>query len=104
MMIEKKPAGSKAESNAASARKSAGGGKPTYQTQMIDKIIKSPGNEIIFLPTGLGESVVVDSVIAQMLERHPDKHVVICVLRPAQALSHAARIRKSLGSLAKVGA
>lgn len=96
--------GSEAVSNAESARKSAGAGKPAYQTQMIDKIIKSPGNEIFFLPTGLGESAIVDSVIAQMLERHPEKHVVICVLRPAQALSHAARIRKSLGSLAKVGA
>eukprot|EP00890_Picochlorum_soloecismus_P002237 jgi/Picsp_1/3013/NSC_01235-R1_endoribonuclease dicer len=102
--MEKKPAGSQRKSNAASARQSAGGGKPAYQTQMIDKIIKSPGNEIVFLPTGLGESAIVDSVIAQMLEKHPDKHVVICVLRPAQALSHAARIRKSLGSLAKVGA
>ena len=103
--MEKKPAGSERESaQADSGRKGTGVGKPAYQTQMIDKIIKSPGNEIFFLPTGLGEGAIVDSVIAQMLKKHPDQHVVICVLRPAQALSHAARIRKSLGSLAKVGA
>lgn len=67
-----------------------------YHTQMIEKIMKSPGNEIMFLPTGLGDALVVDSVISQTLKQVPDKHVVICVLRPAQALTYAQRLRRNL--------
>jgi hypothetical protein len=32
-----------------------------------------------------------------MLQRFPDKHVAFCVIRPAQALSHADRLRAALG-------
>lgn len=59
--------------------------------------MRSPGNEVLFLPTGLGESNVVDEIARQMLQRFPDKHVVLCVVRPAQALSHADRLRAALG-------
>lgn len=74
-----------------------------YHDQMVERIGKSRGNEICFLPTGLGVSSVVDRLIQQSLEKVPKKHVIVCVLRPAQALSHAARIRRALGTVS-VGA
>ena len=70
---------------------------PQYQSQLVDAFLRSPGNEVLFLPTGLGECSVVDAIAASMLHRHPHQHIVICVVRPAQALSHAARLRASLG-------
>lgn len=70
---------------------------PLFQTQLIDSFMRSPGNEVLFLPTGLGECTVVDEIARQMLQRFPDKHVAICVVRPAQALSHADRLRAALG-------
>lgn len=68
----------------------------SYQTQVADSFIHTNGNEIIFLPTGFGCNAVVDSMARSSLARHPSKHIVICVLRPAQALSHAARLRSAL--------
>jgi hypothetical protein len=70
---------------------------PLYQTQLVDSFMRSPGNEVLFLPTGLGECNVVDEIARQMLQRFPDKHVALCVVRPAQALSHADRLRAALG-------
>jgi len=70
---------------------------PLFQTQLVDSFMRSPGNEVLFLPTGLGECTVVDEIARQMLQRFPDKHVVFCVIRPAQALSHADRLRAALG-------
>ena len=70
---------------------------PPYQTQVVDAFLRSPGNEVTFLPTGLGELAVVDAIARGMLDRHPSKHVLVCVIRPAQALSHAERLRASLG-------
>lgn len=70
---------------------------PLFQTQLVDSFMRSPGNEVLFLPTGLGECTVVDEIARQMLQRFPDKHVAICVVRPAQALSHADRLRAALG-------
>jgi hypothetical protein len=70
---------------------------PLYQTQLVDSFMRSPGNEVLFLPTGLGECNVVDEIARQMLQRYPDKHVALCVVRPAQALSHADRLREVLG-------
>jgi hypothetical protein len=70
---------------------------PLFQTQLVDSFMRSPGNEVLFLPTGLGECNVVDEIARQMLQRFPDKHVALCVVRPAQALSHADRLRAVLG-------
>jgi len=58
--------------------------------------MRSPGNEVAFLPTGLGQCSLVDEISRNMLERYPEKHVVVCVVRPAQALSHADRLRAAL--------
>lgn len=76
----------------------------SFRNQMIEQIVKSPGNEITFLPTGLGQMRVVDAVIDTMLSRFPEKHVVVCVLRPAQVLSGAQRLRRSLKGHVSVGA
>ena len=70
---------------------------PTYQSQLVDSFLRSRGNEVLFLPTGLGECAVVDAVAKGMLDRHPNKHIVVCVVRPAQALTHAERLRTDLG-------
>lgn len=70
---------------------------PLYQSKLVDSFLRSPGNEILFLPTGLGECAVTDAIARGMLERHPSKHIVVCVVRPAQALSHANRLRAALG-------
>ena len=71
---------------------------PAYQSQLVDSFLhRSTGNEVLFLPTGLGECAVTDAIAAGMLERHPSKHIVVCVVRPAQALSHADRLRAALG-------
>lgn len=77
------------------------GGRPSlprtaYQSQLVDAFLRSPGNEVVFLPTGFGQDVVVDAIIEAMVNQHPDKHVVLCVVRPAQALSHAARLSAAL--------
>jgi hypothetical protein len=68
-----------------------------YQEQLVSEFMHSPGNEIIFLPTGLGAAAVVDAAAARSLARHTSKHVIVCVVRPAQALTHADRLRSSLG-------
>ncbi len=53
------------------------------------------------LRAGLGLRPVIDAVLSRAAERHPDKHVVVVVDRPAHALSHAqvrpAADRTSLG-------
>lgn len=95
-MSEKGSAGSHVQSRR--------GGAENFRHQMIEQIIKSPGNEITFLPTGLGQLKVVDAVIDTMLSRFPEKHVVVCVLRPAQVLSGAQRLRRSLKGRVPVGA
>ena len=91
---------------AGSHQQSRRGGAESFRWrhQMIEQIIKSPGNEITFLPTGLGQMKVVDEVIDTMLSRFPEKHVVVCVLRPAQVLSGAQRLRRSLKGHVSVGA
>lgn len=96
IMSEKGAAGSHVQSRR--------GGAENFRHQMIEQIIKSPGNEITFLPTGLGQMKVVDAVIDTMLSRFPEKHVVVCVLRPAQVLSGAQRLRRSLKGRVPVGA
>jgi hypothetical protein len=68
-----------------------------YQEQVVSSFMRSTGNEVIFHPTGLGAAAVVDAVVARTLARHPAQHVVVCVVRPAQALAHAARMQASLG-------
>lgn len=68
-----------------------------YQSQVADAFIKSRGNEIVFLPTGLDIYSVLDKVIADNLQRHPSKHVVIVVTRPAHALSFSHRLQRRLG-------
>lgn len=65
-----------------------------FQMQMIDHIIKSASNEVMFLPTGLGQGNVVNSVIRRMLSAEPEKHVILCAARPGQVLSHAAQLRR----------
>ena len=70
---------------------------PVYQSQLADSFLHSRGNEVLFLPTGLGECAVVDAIAKGMLKKHPKKHIVVCVVRPAQALSHADRLRIALG-------
>lgn len=67
------------------------------QRQMVSSFMRSPSNQLIFLPTGLGGTAVVDAIVGSTLERHSDKHVVVCVVRPAQALTHAERLRTALG-------
>lgn len=69
---------------------------PSYQAQVIDAFLRSPGNEVAFLPTGMGQNTVADAITRGMLERFPKKHVVVCVVRPAQALSQAERLRAVL--------
>lgn len=69
-----------------------------FQVQMIDHILKSASNEIMFLPTGLGQENVVNAVIRRMLSAEPGKHVVLCAARPGQVLSHAARLRRYFDS------
>lgn len=78
-----------------------------FQTQMIEHIMKSTSNEIMFLPTGLGEGEVVNAVIRRKLSAHPSKHIVLCAARPGQVLSRAARLQRyfdSEGIVARVGA
>jgi hypothetical protein len=102
------PATESDESSSLQASSSAPESKPTlertyqeerakYQTQIADSFVHNQGNEIIFLPTGFGCNAVVDSMARSSLARRPTKHIVVCVLRPAQALSHAARLRSELG-------
>ena len=79
-------------------------GLEEFQVQMIEQIMKSPGNEILFLPTGMGQNRIVDVVIQRMLDQYPGKHVVVCVLRPGQALSQAERLRCSLHEDVCIGA
>lgn len=64
-----------------------------FQSQMIDHIIKSNSNEIMFLPTGLGQGTVVNAVIKRMLLTEPKKHVILCAARPGQVLSFAVRLQ-----------
>lgn len=74
--------------------------RTAYQAQLVDAFLRSPGNEVVFLPTGFGHDVVVDAIVDAMANQRPDKHVVICVVRPAQALSHAARLSAALPNVA----
>jgi hypothetical protein len=74
--------------------------RTAYQAQLVDAFLRSPGNEVVFLPTGFGHDVVVDAIVDAMANQQPDKHVVICVVRPAQALSHAARLSAVLPNVA----
>ncbi len=39
---------------------------------------------------------VLEEVVRRTLRRHPDKHAVLVVDRPAQALGAAARLRRAL--------
>lgn len=68
----------------------------TYQQQLLQNFTKSTANEVMFLPTGFGVSQVVDAIIKRTLASQPDKHVVVVVVRPSQALSHAARLSATL--------
>jgi len=68
-----------------------------FQLQVVSAFLRSPSNQLVFLPTGMGGTAVVDAIVGSTLERHPNKHVVVCVVRPAQALTHAERLRAALG-------
>jgi hypothetical protein len=67
-----------------------------YQQALLDAYYKSTANELMFLPTGFGVSAVVDAAIARSLVAAPTRHVVVVVVRPSQALSHAARLSHAL--------
>lgn len=67
-----------------------------YQQHLFDGYFKSTANEILFLPTGFGANSVVDGIIHRTLTDQSDKHVVVVVVRPSQALSHAARLSQAL--------
>ena len=74
--------------------------------QQVSSLVDTPTtNELVFLPTGLGQMQVVDHVIGAALRTRTAlrPHVVFCAVRPGQVLSQATRLRE-IGLGAEVGA
>ena len=65
--------------------------------EQVSSLVDTPAtNELVFLPTGLGQMQVVDHVIEAALATRTDfkQHVVFCAVRPGQVLSQATRLRE----------
>ena len=74
--------------------------------QQVSSLVDTPTtNELVFLPTGLGQMQVIDHVINAALRTRTalKPHVVFCAVRPGQVLSQATRLRE-IGLGAEVGA
>ncbi|GAB4815349.1 hypothetical protein N2152v2_002395 [Parachlorella kessleri] len=95
--------------NGSSSRNSSGGGSTggnrgqgvpaapaTYQLSMAGRFMAGSGNHVAYLPIGMGMQGVVEEVLRRTLRAEPDRHAVLVVDRPAQALGAAARLRRAL--------
>ena len=74
--------------------------------EQVYSLVDAPAtNELVFLPTGLGQMQVVDHVIDSALRTRTavKQHVVFCAVRPGQVLSQATRLR-GIGLGVEIGA
>ena len=71
--------------------------QPSYNKQLLEAFLHSIGNEVTFLPTGLGINFLLNDVIKSFLDRYPTQHVVMVVVRPVHALELAKRMQESIG-------
>jgi hypothetical protein len=72
----------------------------------VTSLVDQATNELVFLPTGLGQMEAVNRIIENSLDRSDfcRKHVIFCAVRPGQVLSHARQLRWHLGNSVQVGA
>ncbi|CAM9196053.1 unnamed protein product, partial [Ectocarpus sp. 12 AP-2014] len=72
-----------------------------YQEELFDAVMDCERNSLVYLPTGLGKTLVAAMVIKQMLDWNPERQAYFLVETTALAMQQTTRLQNELGATVK---
>ncbi|CAN0530272.1 unnamed protein product, partial [Ectocarpus sp. 12 AP-2014] len=72
-----------------------------YQEELFDAVMECERNSLVYLPTGLGKTLVAAMVIKQMLDWNPERQAYFLVETTALAMQQTTRLQNELGGTVK---
>ncbi|CBN78074.1 DEAD box helicase [Ectocarpus siliculosus] len=72
-----------------------------YQEELFDAVMECERNSLVYLPTGLGKTLVAAMVLKQMLDWNPERQAYFLVETTALAMQQTTRLQNELGGTVK---